>query len=384
MSISPTVIIPLQTGSNTPFKVRTLLDSGSGTNWIAESVLKHVSHAKRGSQVMEVHTFHGCVKKKHSLVEVYYKDMQNNTQSIMCYVHDSYIRHIKLNMADFILGQRGRCAPFTLPGPLADPGDPNVSHGHESQGVGLVLSPATINKLRTPDPIIRIKELDLLLEPTIFGVVISGAIPDHLRSAASWVSVQFIAPRVVSQVVSSEVSCNTMPKDITLTDCYKNEIPGKQALNTAKSFSEDSYIPENLALQNQVMDYTIWFTPIMCILISLLISSIDFIFHFLTLLSNIIYVNLILGLKQSPKKVSHKVPKAHWDKSNHSDGCSVSEISAFVDTNTLTFQRLDKPHPKVRLKLSIFYHRPRLKSPKTLPLADHIKEMNLPKVDNTK
>ena len=132
------------------------------------------------------------------------------------------------------------------------------------------------------------------------------------------------------------------------------------------------------------MDYTIWFTPIMCILISLLISSIDFIFHFLTLLSNIIYVNLILGLKQSPKKVSHKVPKAHWDKSNHSDGCSVSKISAFVDTNTLTFQRLDKPHPKVRLKLSIFYHRPRLKSPKTLPLADHIKEMNLPKVDNTK
>ena len=198
MSISPTVIIPLQTGSNTPFKVRTLLDSGSGTNWIAESLLKYVSHAKRGSQVMEVHTFHGCVKKRHSLVEVYYKDMQNNTQSIMCYVHDSYIRHIQLNMADFIQGQRGKCAPFTLPGPLADPGDPKVSHGHESQGVGLVLSPATINKLRTVDPIIRIKELDLLLEPKIFGVVISRAIPDHLRSAADWVSEQFIAPRVVS------------------------------------------------------------------------------------------------------------------------------------------------------------------------------------------
>ena len=141
MSISPTVIIPLQTGSATPFKVRTLLDSGSGTNWIAESLLKYVSHAKRGSQVMEVHTFHGSVKKRHSLVEVYYKDMQNNTQSIMCYVHDSYIRHIKLNMADFILGQRGKCAPVTLPGPLADPGDPNVSYVHESQGVGLPLIP---------------------------------------------------------------------------------------------------------------------------------------------------------------------------------------------------------------------------------------------------
>ena len=173
MSISPTVIIPLYTGTDNPFKVRTLLDSGSGTNWVVKSVLKYVSHTKIRTEFMEVHTFHGSVKKKYDLVEIYYIDNQNNTQPIVCYVHDSYVRHIQLDMADYILGQQSNCAPFTIPGPLADPGDHNVSHGHESQGVGLVLSPATINKLRTLDPIIRIKELDLLLEPTIFGVVIT-------------------------------------------------------------------------------------------------------------------------------------------------------------------------------------------------------------------
>ena len=331
---------------------------------------------------MEVHTFHGCVKKRHSLVEVYYKDMQNNTQSIMCYVHDSYIRHIKLNMADFILGQRGKCAPFTLPGPLADPGDPNVSHSHESQGVGLVLSPATINKLRTPDPIIRIKELDLLLEPTIFGVVISGAIPDHLRSAADWVSVQFIAPRVVSQVISSEVSCNTMPKDIPLTDCYKNDIPGKHALNTAKYFSKDNYIPENLALQNQVTDYTIWFTPIMCIIILMSKPFANFIFYsFPASLSNISYVSIISGLKTFLKKVSTKVPKAH---TNQGKGCRVNRKSAFADTNKLARQRLDNPHTKVRLLSTMFYHRPRLKSKDFTHSRSHQKYGSQPEVDNTK
>ena len=66
---------------------------------------------------MEVHTFHGAVRKSYSIVEVYYKDKQNITQSIMCFVHDSYIRHTKLKMADYILAERNNCMPYSLPGP---------------------------------------------------------------------------------------------------------------------------------------------------------------------------------------------------------------------------------------------------------------------------
>jgi len=104
---------------------------------------------------MEVHTFHGCVKKKYQLVEIYYKDIQNNTQPIVCYVHDSYIRHTPLDMTNYIMG-RGKCAPFTLTGSLADPGDTQVSHAFESQGGGLVLCSASTNKLRTSDPTIMV------------------------------------------------------------------------------------------------------------------------------------------------------------------------------------------------------------------------------------
>ena len=87
--------------------VRTLLDSGSGTNWIVESLLKYVYHTKIKTELMEVHTFHGSVKKRYQLVEVYYTDNQHNTQSIVCYVHDSYVRHTQLEMTSYILSQKG-------------------------------------------------------------------------------------------------------------------------------------------------------------------------------------------------------------------------------------------------------------------------------------
>ena len=65
MSISPTLIVPLISNGNKQFKVRTLLDSGSGTNWIVKNILQHVQHTIKGSELMEVHTFHGAVRKKY-------------------------------------------------------------------------------------------------------------------------------------------------------------------------------------------------------------------------------------------------------------------------------------------------------------------------------
>ena len=166
MSISPTLIIPLTSTENKPFRVRTLLDSGSGTNWIVKNILQYVQHTVKGTELMEVHTFHGAVRKKYPLVEVYYQDPLNVTQSIMCYVHDSYVRHVHINLTQYIQNRYNQADPFWI-NKLADPGDPRVDHGFESQGVGMVLSPATTNKLRTTHAIIHLEDLNMLLEPTI-------------------------------------------------------------------------------------------------------------------------------------------------------------------------------------------------------------------------
>ncbi len=48
MSISPTLIIPLLANNGRYFKVKTLLDSGSGTNWIVRNVLNQIKHTVKG------------------------------------------------------------------------------------------------------------------------------------------------------------------------------------------------------------------------------------------------------------------------------------------------------------------------------------------------
>ena len=199
MSISPTLVVPLLSRQQSPFKTRALLDSGSGTNWIVSSILKHVQHTVKGAEMMEVHTFNGAVRKKYPLVEIYYKDAQDKVQSILCYVHDSYIRHIQLNITDWIKTNYD-CTPFQAPITLSDPSDKKVSHGYESQGVALVLCSATTNRLRTNHDMVHINQIDILLEPTIFGTAISGAIPEHLRSKANQVSVNCAVPSIINKV----------------------------------------------------------------------------------------------------------------------------------------------------------------------------------------
>ena len=115
----------------------------------------------------------------------------------MCYVHDAYVRHIHLNLTGYIQSKYNTSDPFWI-NKLADPGDPRVDHGFESQGVGMVLSPATTNKLRTAHAIIQLHDINMLLEPTIFGVAISGAIPEHLRNRAHQVSVSCTVPQMVN------------------------------------------------------------------------------------------------------------------------------------------------------------------------------------------
>lgn len=94
MSLSPTIIIPLINDNDGLFRVRTLLDPGSGTNWIVAKILKHVAHTVKGSETLEVVTFSGKIKKRFPLVEIYYKNNDNVKCGLMCYVYDVFTRHI--------------------------------------------------------------------------------------------------------------------------------------------------------------------------------------------------------------------------------------------------------------------------------------------------
>ena len=128
MSLSPSIIIPLRTNEDKNFRVRTLLDPGSGTNWIVISLLKFVKHIVIGAETLEVVTFSGSIKKRFPLVEIYYKDSNWNTHNLMCYAHDSYTRHITVKgMVDYIRNRSK--TKFNCFDSLVDPASLEIDHG---------------------------------------------------------------------------------------------------------------------------------------------------------------------------------------------------------------------------------------------------------------
>ena len=197
VSLSPTIIMPLITDdlNNRFYRVRTLMDSGSGTNWIVVSLLKFLTHTVKGTEMLEVVTFEGIIKRKFPLVEVLYPLPNGKTANIMCYAHDSFTRHVAVKgMVEYV--EKEFKTSDLLP-KLSDPASMEIDHRSISPGIGLILCSSTTNRIRTK-PVVSIQEIGILLEPTLFGVAISGAIPHKLRAPQQTILAGNIAPKLVN------------------------------------------------------------------------------------------------------------------------------------------------------------------------------------------
>ena len=229
MSISPTLIVPLLTEDGRYFRVKTLLDSGSGTNWITRKVLDQVKHKVKGQNTLQVYTFGGVVQQKFTLVEIYVHNDQGKTIPIVCYMQEQYTAHVAVQgMLSHIMFNH--TTPFSFSKPLIDPNSVEVDHSDEANSIGLILCSATINSLRTNEPIVSLPELKILLEPTIFGVAISGKVPKSLKSKTHQATASNITIKILSNssyekplatetnlLKKQENSCRT-PKDQFLGD----------------------------------------------------------------------------------------------------------------------------------------------------------------------
>ncbi|CAL4166751.1 unnamed protein product [Meganyctiphanes norvegica] len=168
-----------------------------------------------GQEQLEVVTFSGTIKKKFPLVEVYYQDGNGHKQNLMCYVYDVFTRHITVKgMPHYIIINAPNKSP--LFNKISDPASRDIDHGHQSQGIGIILCSTSINRLRTKTNILHIPELDILLEPTIFGVTISGAVPTCFKQNIEVVMANHIAPILLrdesdKQLFTTE---NTLQEDL--------------------------------------------------------------------------------------------------------------------------------------------------------------------------
>ena len=218
ISLSPTIIMPLLTDDPNKkiFRVRTLMDSGSGTNWITVSLLKYLSHTVKGSEMLEVVTFGGTIRNKFPLVEVLYPLPNGKSANIMCYAHDSFTRHVAVKgMVEYVCKETK--TSLDLLENLSDPASMETDHGNISQGIGLILCSSSTNRLRIKN-VVNDHDIGVLLEPTLFGVAISGAIPPKLRAPQQIILANNIAPQLVNHYQDPRLFLAkddvTLPEDI--------------------------------------------------------------------------------------------------------------------------------------------------------------------------
>ena len=228
-AILPILPIPLlakEKGSY--YKVSTLLDSGSSTNWITEDLLKHLDHKIVGSTELEVYTLNSKEKRKFKLVEVYYTKNKEK-KSIRCYAHGKYTQHTRVKgMVEFIK-ENSKGVSEKLLGSIIDPTVVHSDHSEISRGVGMVLCSAATNRLRDGESK-TLKNIEVLLEPTIFGTAMSGKIPEKLRS-------------------KTEAACNfaTIPRTV-------KKLKGEPALDVSDVRLEDRLEQARMKAKPEVYD----------------------------------------------------------------------------------------------------------------------------------
>lgn len=196
-SFLPTIIVPLWKDKDDIYRVRTLLDSGAGHSWITKEILKHVNYTSMPSQKLTIGTLNGTVKRKCRLVQVYFKT--STFVPIECFVLDDFVEHVTVEgIKDYIRDQselKEEDIKFII-----EPSDNRVDHANINLGTALVLSNAA-TALLCPrvSTKINLKELKLILEPTIFGTAVSGQIPQKLRGQSRVIQAMCAIPKICEE-----------------------------------------------------------------------------------------------------------------------------------------------------------------------------------------
>ena len=158
------------------YKVRTLLDTGSGSNWCHSDMLKYVQHNELGSKTMEVQVFEGFRKKSYKYVELFYL-VNGQEGTLKCFVTDqeSWFNEVE--------GLTQYAASKLPESTIIDPCLP-CDHDKDTKKIALILGPHAANKLRDWNARQRY-EGNLFFEPykqgNGTGYVFSGLLPKHLN-----------------------------------------------------------------------------------------------------------------------------------------------------------------------------------------------------------
>ena len=126
------IVMNLIDKSGGHFKVRTLLDTGSGTNFLSKELLSHIKHEKLIPEGLTITGINTTKSNKHDLVEIHLASEHCSTKNLKCYVLPDLIEY-DLNK-DKLKQMIQECK--NLP-EFQDPFEQEIGH---REGIGIVLS----------------------------------------------------------------------------------------------------------------------------------------------------------------------------------------------------------------------------------------------------
>ncbi|CAL4162179.1 unnamed protein product, partial [Meganyctiphanes norvegica] len=143
-SLSGVIAIDLSTKDNRNFRARTILDSGSGTNFISKEILPYIRYDKLDSEGLVVTGINDTKASTHDLVRIYLVSKECQQKSIKCYVMPEMINYdISKNMLKTMLDECKIMPKFK------NPLEQTIDH---EEGVSIVLGPGAIRDISYTPP----------------------------------------------------------------------------------------------------------------------------------------------------------------------------------------------------------------------------------------
>ena len=161
--VSGLAILPLEGLNQKPISVRTLLDTGSGTNFICEKLLPYIKHDFIKTNSMKISGINSTEVKTSKLVRVFINHEQCPVKSVRCFTIPNLLSYNidKPAFQKFIQNCVG------LPD-LINPLETKVNH---EDGLGMIIGPGTIRDICHKPPSYF---GEYLIDHTFFGPSVSG------------------------------------------------------------------------------------------------------------------------------------------------------------------------------------------------------------------
>ena len=187
-AFSPSLVMPLNNRNvDGIYKVRTLIDSGSGSNWIAKDILPKIQYTLIGHKQLRVRTFGKEVVGRYKIVQIYFENTHKK-YAVRCYMIEDFLKHILVKGVKDYIRKNTNLSEDTI-NRIVEPTE-NVDH---RDGTGLVLSHEELRLItKETDSRLCLPDQQLILDDTYFGIAVSGKVPNCLLrdthiSQAKWV-----------------------------------------------------------------------------------------------------------------------------------------------------------------------------------------------------